>query len=309
MEEVVQSWQKGTTNPSLWRNYIPVIRWHGDNQYHRWLLGDGNWLTGKGSTYQKGWIRGDMGTSYTTQLPVRSVIASRIGWSLFFTFSSVLLAYLISVPIGMKAAAARNSFFDRSSSVLLFLLYSMPAFWVATLLLMNFANPDVIRLFPSSGVAPTGGIPEGSSWWEWLRITLPYLVLPTICYTYAQLAFLSRITRVAALEVLQQDYIRTASAKGLSEGKVLYRHAFRNALLPVITVFANVFPAAIGGSVILETIFTIPGMGRAIIEAIYQEDYPMIVSVFTLTGVLTLCGYLLADILYAMTDPRISWKK
>lgn len=309
MEEVVQSWQKGTTNPSLWRNYIPVIRWHGDNQYHRWLLGDGNWLTGKGSTYQKGWIRGDMGTSYTTQLPVRSVIASRIGWSLFFTFSSVLLAYLISVPIGMKAAAARNSFFDRSSSVLLFLLYSMPAFWVATLLLMNFANPDVIRLFPSSGVAPTGGIPEGSSWWEWLRITLPYLVLPTICYTYAQLAFLSRITRVAALEVLQQDYIRTARAKGLSEGKVLYRHAFRNALLPVITVFANVFPAAIGGSVILETIFTIPGMGRAIIEAIYQEDYPMIVSVFTLTGVLTLCGYLLADILYAMTDPRISWKK
>ncbi|HCK20728.1 MAG TPA: diguanylate cyclase, partial [Bacteroidetes bacterium] len=155
---------------------------------------------------------------------------------------------------------------------LLFLLYSMPAFWVATLLLMNFANPDVIRLFPSSGVAPTGGIPEGSSWWEWLRITLPYLVLPTICYTYAQLAFLSRITRVAALEVLQQDYIRTARAKGLSEGKVLYRHAFRNALLPVITVFANVFPAAIGGSVILETIFTIPGMGRAIIEAIYQED-------------------------------------
>ncbi len=309
LSPVLLTWQQGTTDNTKWRNFIPVIRWHGDNQYHRWLFGDGNWLTGKGSTYQKGWIRGDMGTSYTTQLPVRSVIASRIGWSLFFTLTAVLLAYIISIPVGLKAAARRNSFFDRSSSVLLFLLYSMPAFWVATLLLMNFANPDVIRLFPSSGVAPTGGIPEGSSWWEWLRITLPYLVLPTICYTYAQLAFLSRITRVAALDVLQQDYIRTARAKGVSPGKVLYRHAFRNALLPVITVFANVFPAAIGGSVILETIFTIPGMGRAIIEAIYQEDYPMIVSVFTLTGVLTLCGYLLADILYALTDPRISWKK
>jgi len=177
------------------------------------------------------------------------------------------------------------------------------------LLLMNFANPDVVRWFPSSGVAPTEGIPEGASLLERVRLTIPYLVLPTICFTYAQLAFLSRLTRVAALDVLGSDFIRTARAKGLSEKTVLYKHTFRNALLPLITVFATVFPAAVGGSVILETIFTIPGMGREIIEAIYQKDYPVIISVFTITGILTLVGYLIADILYALADPRIDWKK
>ena len=106
----------------------------------------------------------------------------------------------------------------------------------------------------------------------------PHLVLPTICYTYAQLAFLSRMTRVSALEIYGQDFICTARAKGLSAQTVLYRHAFRNALLPIITVFANVFPAAIGGSVILETVFSIPGMGREIVQAIYQQDYPVIVG-------------------------------
>ena len=117
------------------------------------------------------------------------------------------------------------------------------------------------------------------------------------------------MTRVSTLEIYGQDFIRTARAKGLSARTVLYRHAFRNALLPIITVFANVFPAAIGGSVILETVFSIPGMGREIVQAIYQQDYPVIVAVFTLTGVLTLAGYLLADILYSVADPRITWKR
>jgi peptide/nickel transport system permease protein len=259
--------------------------------------------------YAHGLIRGDLGTSYVTQLPVRNIIASRIGWSLFFTVTSVLLAYLISLPIGLRAAAKRHSLFDRSSSVVLFMLYSLPSFWVATLLLMNFANPDILKIFPASGIAPTEGFSDNMSWLARMGATLPYLVLPTICFTYSQLAFLSRITRVSTLEVFGQDFIRTARAKGLSENTVLYRHAFRNALLPIITVFSNIFPAAVGGSVILETVFTIPGMGREIVQAIYQQDYPVIVSVFTLTGILTLFGYLLADILYAAADPRIQWKK
>jgi peptide/nickel transport system permease protein len=293
----------------IWRNYIPVIRWHGQNQYHRWMFGDGHWLTGKGAVYAHGLIRGDLGTSYVTQLPVRNIIASRIGWSLFFTVTSVLLAYLISLPIGLRAAAKRHSLFDRSSSVVLFMLYSLPSFWVATLLLMNFANPDILKIFPASGIAPTEGFSDNMSRLARIGATIPYLVLPTICFTYSQLAFLSRITRVSTLEVFGQDFIRTARAKGLSENTVLYRHAFRNALLPIITVFSNIFPAAVGGSVILETVFTIPGMGREIVQAIYQQDYPVIVSVFTLTGILTLFGYLLADILYAAADPRIQWKK
>jgi peptide/nickel transport system permease protein len=308
-ESSLQILRSAEANRSIWRNLIPAPRWHNSNQYHRWLFGDGNWLTGRGSVYTRGWIRGDMGTSYSSQLPVSEIIRSRIGWSLFFTLVSVLLAYLISIPIGLWSAARQGSLFDRGSSVVLFMLYSLPTFWVATLLLMNFANPDVFRWFPSSGVAPTEGIPGGTGFFERVRITLPYLVLPTICYTYSQLAFLSRLTRVSSLEVMAQDYIRTAKAKGLPESKVLVSHTLRNTLLPLITVMATVFPAAVGGSVILETVFTIPGMGREIIEAIYQKDYPLIVSVFTLTGILTLLGYLLADILYAISDPRIEWKR
>ena len=297
------------THTARWKNLVPVVQWNRQNQYHRWLFGDGHWLTGKGAVETKGVIRGDFGRSYTTKLPVSNILRERIGWSLFFTFTSVLLAYLISLPVGLRAAAKPHSLFDRSSSVVLFLLYSMPAFWLATLLLMNFANPDVLKWFPASGVAPAGGFPAGTGWWGRITGTIPYLVLPTICYTYAQLAFLSRMTRVSTLEIYGQDFIRTARAKGLSARTVLYRHAFRNALLPIITVFANVFPAAIGGSVILETVFSIPGMGREIVQAIYQQDYPVIVAVFTLTGVLTLAGYLLADILYSIADPRITWKR
>lgn len=294
-------------NATKYKNYIPAMHFYKYNQYHRWIFGDGNWLTGKGIKDCAGLVRGDFGYSYETKLKVSNVIGDRIKWSLFFTLVSILLAYLISLPIGLKAAARKNSLFDRTSSVILFILYSMPTFWVATLLLMGFANTEALSIFPASGIQPVTGIPEDANMLEIIRLRLPYLILPTIAYTYSQLAFLSRITRVSALEIISQDYIRTARAKGLSEGTVLYKHVFRNTLLPIITIFSNIFPLAISGSVILETIFTIPGMGQQIFHAIQTNDYPVIIDVFTLTGILTLAGYLIADILYAVADPRISY--
>lgn len=306
--QVKQSYAALQQSKTTWKNFLPAIHFYGYNQYQRWIFGDGNWLTGKHSTYSKGIIRGDFGLSYSTQLPIISVIKERLPWSLSFTFISVVLAYLISLPIGLRSAAKKNSLFDRTSSVILFILYSMPSFWFATLLLILFANPAILHLFPASGVMPATGIPDGSTLIDKIKIIAPYMVLPTICYTYSQLAFLSRITRVSTLEIISQDYIRTARAKGLSENIVIYKHAFRNALLPIITVFSNIFPLAIGGSVILETIFTIPGMGKEIFMAIANKDYPMIITVFSITGVLTLIGYLIADILYAVADPRISYK-
>ena len=307
-QQALQLWNAVTTHPTRYKNYIPVVHVYGHNQFHRWLFGDGNWLTGAGSTDCKGILRGDFGYSYTSKLPMGDVIAEHIRWSLFFTLVSVLLAYLISIPIGIQAAAKKDSMFDRTSSVVLFILYSMPTFWVATLLLMTFANPLALPLFPASGVEPPTGIASGTNWLESARIRLPYLILPTITYTYAQLAFLSRIARVSVLEAAAQDFIRTARAKGLDEGAVYYKHAFRNALLPLITVFSDIFPVAIGGSVILETVFSIPGMGQQIFQAILSKDYPVIISVFTLTGIFTLIGYLLADIIYAVADPRIAYQ-
>lgn len=290
-------------NSSSWKNYIPRIAFYGyKNQYHRWLFGDG----GK---FSKGLLlHGDFGTSYVTRQPISDVIYSKIGWSLFFSMLSVVLAYVVSIPIGVRAAAKRGSRFDKSSSIVLFLLYSMPSFWLATLLLMTFANTDVLSWFPASGVKPALGYPDGASFWEMVKISFPYIILPAICYTYSSFAFLSRTMRVAMLDVVNQDYIRTARAKGLSETKVIWKHGLRNALLPIITVFANVFPAAIGGSVIIESIFTIPGMGSEAIYAIHNNNYPMIIAILTITGFLTLLGYLISDILYAIVDPRISYK-
>lgn len=309
LQQVTKSYAALDANATHWKNYLPKVQFHLPNQYHRWIFGDGDWLTGQGSTFSKGLIRGDLGMSYTTKMPVSKIIAARIFWSLFFTLLSVLLAYIISIPVGIRAAVKSGSLFDRSSSVVLFLLHSMPAFWVATLLLMCFSNPDIVKWFPSSGIKPVTGYPEAASFIQKAKLSLPYIILPLIAYTYSSLAFLSRIMRVAVLETLHQDYIRTARAKGLGEHTVIYKHAFRNALLPLITVFANIFPAAIGGSVILETIFTIPGMGLETYQAIQTQNYPVVVGVFTLTGLLTLLGYLLADILYAYADPRISLSK
>jgi peptide/nickel transport system permease protein len=298
---------KATATP--WKNYIPKIAFYKNNQYHRWVFGDGNWLTGKGSEFSKGLLRGDFGTSYVTKQPISEVIGSKIGWSLFFSLGSVLIAYLVSIPLGINAAANKGSRFDKWSTMGLFILYSMPSFWVATILLMTFANPDVLAIFPASGVKPAGGYPDAAGFFEKLKITIPYLILPLICYTYSSFAFLSRTMRVSMLEVIGQDYIRTARAKGLAEKTVIWKHALRNSLLPIITVFANIFPYAIGGSVILETIFTIPGMGSESIFAIQNQNYPMIIAVLTITGILTLVGYLVSDILYVMADPRITYSK
>lgn len=299
--KIHQDYELIKTQATPWKKYIPKFIFHSHNQYHRWLFGDGG-------IYSKGLLRGDFGTSYVTKEPIADVIFSKIGWTLFFALLSVVLAYVVSIPIGVRAAAKKGSRSDRLSSLILFILYSIPSFWLATLLLMTFANPDVLHWFPASGIKPVTGYEEGASFWANVKASLPYVVLPAICYTYSSFAFLSRTMRVSMLEALGQDYIRTARAKGLKDERVIWKHALRNALFPIITVFGSVFPAVIGGSVILESIFTIPGMGLETINAIHDNNYPMIIATLTITSVLTLIGFLVSDILYALVDPRISYK-
>lgn len=286
--------------PSENNIWIPSVNFHVDNQFHRWFFGDG--------FNNAGIIRGDFGISYATAQPVSQLISSRIWWSVLLALFSVLLAYFLSIPIGLKSAASPGSVFDKSSNTLLTILYSIPSFWFATLLLMLFANPEFLSIFPASGVKPLGGM-ENDSMLDRITAILPYLVLPTITYTYSSLAFISRTVRISILDILRLDFIQTARAKGLEEDKVLRRHAFRNALLPVITIFSGVFPAAIGGSVIIESIFSIPGMGLTIYQSIDARDYPVIMAVFIITGLITMTGYLISDILYALADPRISFQK
>jgi peptide/nickel transport system permease protein len=284
-----------------WKIYIPVFQLHEKNQFHRWVFGDEN--------YSRGIIRGDFGNSWITNQPVASIIFSRLKWSLFFTVISVLLAYLISVPVGLRSASRPGSAFDRTSTIIFTILFSLPAFWVATFLMLLFCNADVMNVLPSSGVSPTGGFPDSSSLLYRIIHTIPYLILPTLCYTYSSFAFLSRSIKVSITEILHEDYIKTARAKGLDEKTVINKHAFRNALLPMITIFSQVFPFAIGGSVILETIFTIPGMGLAVYQSISTQDYPVIIAVFMITGFITMISFLISDLLYMIADPRISFTK
>lgn len=179
---------------------------------------------------------------------------------------------------------------------------------MGTLLLMLFANPDVLSWLPASGVMPPGGFPKGIGFWDKLVGTVPYLILPLCCYTYASFAFTSRIIRSSIRDNMMQDHIRTAKAKGLPLPSIAFKHALCNALLPAITVFSEIFPMAVGGSVIIETIFSIPGMGFETVHAVLNRDYPMIVAVCTLSAFLTMTGFLVADILYAIADPRIKLK-
>ena len=289
---------KLVNSKNRWKTYVPTIHWYGSqNQYHLWLFGNGK--------DRKGLLRGDFGISYIDSQPISTKIWQKIGISFSLSLISIFIAYLISIPIGIYSAYKKDSAVDKGFSLVLFILYSMPSFFVGTLLLLQFANPDNLAWFPVSGIQdPTVFDPEWSFWAK-IKHRMPFLILPIITYTYGSFAFLSRIMRVGMIDIVSQDYIRTARAKGLAEGKVILKHALRNSLLPVITVFAAIFPAAIGGSIIIEVIFSIPGMGVEVYNSILNYDYPMIITVFTISGFLTMLGYLVSDLLYAVVDPRI----
>ena len=277
-------------NKTVIKNYIPSIKWYGfQNQYHIWA---------------SKFLVGDFGISYQDNRPVKNVIWDALRWTLLLSLFSMLLTYLISIPLGISSARNRGTNKDQIITTILFILYSLPSFWIATMLIMFFGGGDYFNIFPSYGV---GEVTSDMSFIQVLGIRLHHLFLPMVCYTYGSIAFISRQMRAATINSLSQDYVRTARAKGLEEKTVVWKHAFRNSLLPIITLFANIFPLAISGSIILEQIFSIPGMGKITIEAIHSRNYPIIFSVVMFSAILTLVGNLVSDILYAVVDPRISY--
>ena len=304
-DDVYQNWLNIKNNKQTWKCFIPSIHFYSDNQFHRWFFGDGNSLTGANAINTKGIIRGDFGKSYITGKSVGKQLLEKTQWTVFFSLASIFLAFLISIPIGVVAGSKPGKLFDKWTTNTLAVFYSLPTFFAASLLLMLFANPDVFKWFPASGIAPITGLEENTSLLRKLTLSLPYIVLPLICYTYSSLAFLSRTIRSGMVQEMNKEYILSARARGISEKSVIWNHAFRNALFPLITVIAYIFPAMIGGSAILETIFSIPGLGLEIVNSIFSQDYPIIIAVFIITGVLTLIGYLVSDVLYAYVDPRV----
>ena len=243
----------------------------------------------------------DFGRSFLDDRPVTQKIMERLPITLIINACSLLLILGIAIPLGVRAAVRPGGLFDRFTTVFVFVGYSMPSFWLALLCMALFGV--TLRWLPISGVHALD-YESFSLMRRWLDMAW-HLVLPVGITAFVSLAGMSRYMRSTMVEVLRQDYIRTARAKGLSERRVLFHHGLRNALLPLITILGLSLPDLIGGSVIAETIFSIPGMGRLFYEAVMARDYPVVMALVTIGAILTMLGNLLADLAYAYADPRI----
>lgn len=248
----------------------------------------------------------DFGDSFKDHRPVLKKIAETLPITLTLNILSIFIIYVISVPLGIFSAVNPKSILDKFITLILFILYSLPSFWVASILIVFLGGGDYLNWFPIVGFISDGA--EILPWYGIIGNVMWHLVLPVTCLVYGGFAFLSRFSRASMLEVIRQDYIRTARAKGLSEWTVIGKHALRNTMIPLITLMGTLLPALLGGSVIIEQIFSIPGMGRLSFEAVLSRDYPTIMAIAAIDSMLTLISILLADIMYVVVDPRISFE-
>lgn len=251
-------------------------------------------------------VRFDFGDSIKHHRPVIELIKERLPITITLNLIAFVIIYTVSLPMGVLAAVRHKRFFDRASSVILFMLWSLPVMWVGQMLIGYLCGPAFRNWFPPAGLSCNYA--EQLPFFPWLADRLWHLVLPVFCLTYSGFAYLSKQVRAGMLDNLGADYVRTARAKGLSNWVVIFRHAFRNSIIPVITIMATLLPAMLGGSVIIESIFSIPGMGLLAFEAVTTRDYNVVMAVATIGGVLNLIGLLFGDIAYAIADPRISFE-
>lgn len=231
-------------------------------------------------------LQGDFGTSFTTRQSVAEMVAVRMVPTLILSFGSLLVVMLVAIPLGIALAVKQNSSFDNIMRVASLIMAAMPGFWLGLLLILFFSVQ--LRWLPSHGLD-----------------SMDAAVLPILCLSVSGWAIYSRLTRASMLDVIRQDYIRTARAKGLPERIVIRRHALKNALMPNITMVGMALGNSLGGSVIIETLFGINGMGRMMVEALRQQDIPTVLSGVIITATVIAVANLLTDLAYAFVDPRI----
>jgi len=251
-------------------------------------------------------VRLDFGRSFSgDHRPVWDKIKERLPLTFFLNLISMILALSISIPIGIISAYRQGGLFDRLSTIFVFIGFATPGFWLALLLMMLLGVQW--NILPISGLTSL----DYASYSAWGKLVdlARHLAMPIFIFTFTGLAGMSRFMRTSMLEVLRQDYIMTARAKGLPTRRVLLKHALRNALIPVITILGLSVPTLIGGSVIIEQVFALPGLGQLFWQSVMSRDYPLIMGNLVLGAVLTLAGNLLADVGYALADPRIRYKR
>jgi peptide/nickel transport system permease protein len=250
-------------------------------------------------------MRLDLGRSIPqNNQPVADLIVRRMPATLLLSVTSLVLTYLLSIPIGLWSTVRSGTFIERVASTMLYMLYSLPAFVAALYLQLLFYSE--LGWLPLFGMTSDNyeSLSAPAKAWDLLK----HSILPIVCFTYGSLAYYSRFIRANMHEVIRQDYIRTARAKGVPPRRVIWNHAFRNTLIPLVTLIGLTLPHLLSGAVILEQIFAWPGMGRLFFEAIGQRDYDTIMGLVLMFSSMTLVGQLLADVLYAVVDPRITYQ-
>lgn len=253
-------------------------------------------------------LHGDFGYSFASGRPVLAVVGEALPNTLILSGCALVASFLVGIGVGALQAARRGTLLDTAASVVLLFFYSMPSFWLALMLLLVFGvyahnQWHWAVWFPVSGMTSMdyGQLDA----WHRLLDRARHLVLPALSLALVLTAGIARYMRASMIEVIEQDYIRTARAKGLGEGAVIFRHALRNALIPMVTLGGLYIPLLFSGTVFIEYVFAWPGMGRAIVEAIAARDYPLVMGVSLLFAALVVAGNLVADVLYAVVDPRI----
>ena len=247
-----------------------------------------------------------LGESFKDNQPVWNKIVERLPVTIKLNLWSIFLVYLVAIPIGIYSATHPNSIADKSTTLIAFILFAVPLVWAATMAIVFICGGDFYYLFPPGGLE---SIDFSENWPLWKKINdhAWHLFLPVVLLSYDGFAGLSRYMRASMLEVMRQDYVQMARAKGLRESVVILKHVLRNSLIPQVTLLASILPALIGGSIIIETVFSIPGLGQLGYESVLARDYPTVMGLFAVTAVLTVIGILISDLLLSVVDPRIAF--
>lgn len=247
----------------------------------------------------------DFSESRIDHRPVLTKIGEAVPITLFFNLITVFIVYSISIPLGIYMAIHDNTRREKFIATFLYILYALPGFWVALMLLKYLGSAEYLDLFPLSGLVSS--YYDKLNWYQKAGDVLWHIVLPVTVMVYGSFAFLSRYMKSSFLEALKADYVRTARAKGLKSRTIIYIHALRNSVIPLVTLLGGLLPALIGGSVILERIFSIPGMGKLAYDSFYANDDTVIIAIVSISSVLTMVGIFLSDICYMLVDPRIRY--
>jgi peptide/nickel transport system permease protein len=288
MTTLKQNYQSIIDKPTRAKLFLPAFHWYGfDNQYHQWM---------------SNFFKGNFGIAKDGRT-VAQKLSIPLSITLVMSIPAIILAYLIGVPLGVFAAANRQKRSGRWTMKTIFALYSLPTFWIALMAIRFLTTPQYgIKLFPSAGL---GDLNSAFSIPQYLIANTSRFILPILCMIVHPIAYIARLTQGTIIDNLSLDYVRTARAKGLTQGQILRHQVLKNALFPLITLLGTMLPLLIGGSFIIEYIFNIKGMGCVAFDAIGEQDWPVVYTVLMFSAIMVLLGTLISDILYQWANPRI----